>query len=160
MSIRTKVHEDVYHWTEKGWTSHLDPLQVFSVGINYSLDSSNFRLLKVSIKWETMADFVLTHVMRNSAKPKGWEKLEVVVALEDVCNLQNSLLVFVGLILGRMQTVRIIYSAIWSCKINRHREWHLPSRSQIVTKVGIFQKNEVFQKQLAAEFTVSVKFQL
>ena len=87
MSIRTEIHENIYHRTEKGWTGHLNTLQVFSVGINYALDSFDFRLLEITIHWETMADFIFTHIMRNSTKPEEREEFEVIVALEDVCNL-------------------------------------------------------------------------
>lgn len=87
VSIRTEIHKDVYHRTEESWASHLNTLQVFPVGINYAFDSFDFRLLEITIHWETMADLILAHVMRNSTKPEEREEFEVIVALEDVCNL-------------------------------------------------------------------------
>lgn len=136
-SFHCKIHEDVKNTRKECRSSHLDILQVFSVSIYNALDAIHLRLLKASIQWEAMVHLSLTEELWDASKPEDWELLVVIVGLQDITHLDDSLLVLIRDGPWEVKRLRIGNLTITSREIDSTRQTHLPPRPQVLCEVRI-----------------------
>ena len=100
-----------------------------------------------------MARLRVIHEAGDAAKAETREVLELIVRLQNVTHLADTLRVLVFLIQG-MQRSWVTDLTVGSSKVNGDRKRNLPSRPQIVDEVRILNHSEVIEVKHASHLSV------
>ena len=97
-------------------------------------DADDLGVLQVQVDWETVAGLL---TRRNTAEAVDWERLVVIVWLDDSTHIPQSLFILVRLVMAAvMEGVGCTWIAVASGVIDRSHEADLPASAQVVNKSG------------------------